>query len=201
MFCASQAWVLILPFPDNSCEFIFTTKLRVTYKMSRRSNLSCASEKKGWSNIESINKRDIDLHPERWGDTQQTFSMAASEFSSCCSQRSWSGPSDLHGLRKEPQKMNQSIWSVAAQSPPPFLQAGRGNRGSLDKFQGSLLQALFVYGLACSPQRPTQSTWRKFFRMKSHKSVFSLKPSGCNVLERYTSKDRDCSSPARCLLT
>lgn len=116
-----------------------------------------------------MNKRDIYLHPER---LPLSFLVATVKDPDLVPH--------ICSLRKESQKVNQSIWSAAANSPPPLLQAGRGNRGSLDKFQRSLFQALSVYGLACSPQRPIQSTWRKFFRMKSHKSVFS----------RYTRKER-----------
>lgn len=145
----------------------------------------CFWQKKD-SQILKVSIRDIDLHPERLGgDT-------ADILNGCLL-------SSLVATVKDPDLVphicrvlgkNCKKWTGASalRLPSPHPHSCRREEEIEAPWTNSKTHysKLWVYGLACSPQRPTQSTWRKFFRMKSRKSVFSLKPSCCNVLERYT---------------
>lgn len=72
-----------------------------------------------------------------------------------------------------------SVWAgvLPAPSPSPGSQEEEMREPSL-RTPGSLPRppgpqaGCRVYGLAHSPPRPTASTWRKFFRVKSHKFLF-----------------------------
>lgn len=85
---------------------------------------------------------------------------------------------------------------MAAQPPLPFLEDRKRKWGmslwmhSTTHYPPAPRRQAWVYGLVHWPQGPTWSTWRKFFRMKSHKFVFPLNAAEERYLESAHSKKR-----------
>lgn len=93
-----------------------------------------------------------------------------------------------------------SVWAgvLPAPSPSPGSQEEEMREpplrtpGSLPRPPGPQAGCR-VYGLAHSPPRPTASTWRKFFRVKSHKFLFPWSRAKGKYWERPHSREREDS--------